>query len=265
MDFAEVVNIALPIVYVLVGAALVWLVIELVMTLRKTRKTVDDLKKQVEPTLANVQELTEGLKPVVAKVDPLVERISLTVDATNLEIMRVDQILDDVNDITGSLSSAVDAVDTAANAPIDLVNSVSNRVRNVFKPRKASSESVALGQEKAESYQEVPTAGKHGKTVIEAAQDTVKAASVVAQDVAKAASEAADEAHERTQQRKAEREAATAARQEAAEKASVAASHMADAVHSVAEADATAAKDKYFTYGESDSSQSKSETNTPSK
>ena len=30
-----------------VGAVLVWLVIELVMTVRKTRKTVDDLQRQV--------------------------------------------------------------------------------------------------------------------------------------------------------------------------------------------------------------------------
>ena len=31
------------------------------------------------------------------------ERVSLTVDAANLEIMRVDQILEDVNEITDSV------------------------------------------------------------------------------------------------------------------------------------------------------------------
>ena len=83
-------------------------------------------------------------------MDPLVERVSLTVDAANLEIMRVDQILEDVGEITESVSSAVDAVDAAANAPLELVNSVTTKVRNAFKPRRASDESVALGQEKAE-------------------------------------------------------------------------------------------------------------------
>lgn len=91
MDFYEILNIALPAVYVVVGAALVWLVIELVATVRKARKTVDDLQKQVEPTLAHVESITAALEPAVAKVDPLVERVSLTVDAANLEIMRVDR------------------------------------------------------------------------------------------------------------------------------------------------------------------------------
>ena len=48
MDISEILSIALPVVYVIVGAVLVWLVIELVMTVRKTRKTVDDLQRQVE-------------------------------------------------------------------------------------------------------------------------------------------------------------------------------------------------------------------------
>ena len=109
MDISEVISIALPIVYVLVGAALIWLVIELVMTVRRTRKTVEEVQKQVEPTLASVERITASLEPVAAKVDPLVERVSLTVDAANLEIMRVDQILEDVNEITDSVSSAVDA------------------------------------------------------------------------------------------------------------------------------------------------------------
>ena len=149
MDISEVISIALPIVYVLVGAALIWLVVELVMTVRRTRKTVEEVQKQVEPTLASVERITASLEPVAAKVDPLVERVSLTVDAANLEIMRVDQILEDVNEITDSVSSAVDAVDTVTSAPMELVNNVTNRMRSAFKPKRASDESVALGREKA--------------------------------------------------------------------------------------------------------------------
>ena len=132
MDVNEIINLALPIVYVIVGAVLVWFVIELVMTVRKTRKTVDDLQKQVQPTLASVE-------------------------AANLEIMRVDQILEDVNEITGTVSSAVEAVDTVTNAPLELVSNVSTKVRNAFKPRRASEESVALGQAKAGVRPSPPT------------------------------------------------------------------------------------------------------------
>ena len=68
--------------------------------------------------------------------------------------MRVDQILENVTDITGSLSSATDALDTAANAPMKLVNTASEKVRGVFKGRKASDESIALGASKAEEKKE---------------------------------------------------------------------------------------------------------------
>lgn len=145
MDFL---NVALPVAYVLVGIALIWFLIELVLTLRKARQTVDDLQKQLEPTLQNVEQMTESLKPAVAKVDPLVERASLTVDAANLEVMRLDGILEDVGEITGSVANATNAVEKVTGAPVELVNNVTERVRKAFTPKKASDESVALGADK---------------------------------------------------------------------------------------------------------------------
>ena len=174
MDFAEIVNIALPVVYVLVGAVLVWFVVELALTIRSTRSTIDDaheglvptlknvekitaqveplvgnvntlVTEQVNPLIAKVNEIAEEAKPAVTRVDPLVERLSLTVDAANLELMRVDQILEDVTQITDSVSKAAGAVDTVTSAPIDLVNSLTGKLRNRFKPRYASDESVGLG------------------------------------------------------------------------------------------------------------------------
>ncbi|MEY8461448.1 DUF948 domain-containing protein [Eggerthellaceae bacterium 24-137] len=174
MDFAQIVDIALPVVYVLVGAVLVWFVVELALTIRSTRSTIDDAHAGLTPTLQNVEKITaevtplvgnvntlitdqvtplmekanalaEEAKPAVGRVDPLVERLSLTVDAANLELMRVDQILEDVTQITDSVSKAAGAVDTVTSAPIDLVNSLTGRLRSKFKPRYASDESVRLG------------------------------------------------------------------------------------------------------------------------
>ena len=51
-----------------------------------------------------------------------------------------------MGEITSSASSAVNAVDTVTNAPIELVNSVTKKVRRKFTTKKASDESVALGQ-----------------------------------------------------------------------------------------------------------------------
>ena len=61
MDFGEVVGVVLPIVYVVLGVALVWFVIELVITVRKTRTTVDEMKEQLDPTLESVQRITKSL------------------------------------------------------------------------------------------------------------------------------------------------------------------------------------------------------------
>ena len=161
MDFAGIVDIALPVIYVLVGAVLVWFVVELALTIRSTRSTIDDAHKELTPTLKNVEKITaqvdpliahvdalvtdqidplltrvneiaEEAKPAVGRVDPLVERLSLTVDAANLELMRVDQILEDVTQITDSVSKAAGAVDTVTSAPIDLVNSLTGKLRSKF-------------------------------------------------------------------------------------------------------------------------------------
>lgn len=147
----DIINMILPIVYIVVGVALVWFLVELVLTIRRTRSMVDDVQKQVEPTLANVQQLTDDAKP-------LVERVSLTVDAANLEIMRVDEILQDVGQITGTVSNAVETVDNVTNAPMELVNSLTKKVRDKFAPKQASDVSKQMGEAKADEYEKMDDA-----------------------------------------------------------------------------------------------------------
>ena len=202
MEFAALVDIALPVVYVLVGAVLVWFVVELALTIRSTRATIDDAHEELVPTLQHVEKITaqveplvgnvntliveqvtplmekanvlaEEARPAVGRVDPLVERLSLTVDAANLELMRVDQILEDVTQITDSVSKAAGAVDTVTSAPIDLVNTLTGKLRSKFKPRYASDESVRLGGGPA-----APEAGRSA-TVADAVSAVGDAASAV--------------------------------------------------------------------------------------
>ena len=65
MDFAGI-------VYVLVGAVLVWFVVELALTIRSTRSTIDDAHKELTPTLKNVEKITAQVDPLIAHVDALV-------------------------------------------------------------------------------------------------------------------------------------------------------------------------------------------------
>ncbi len=151
MDVNEILNIALPIVFLIVGVVLVWFLVELVLTLKTARKTVDSIQEQLTPTLEHVEKITKELEPAMTKVDPLMERVSLTVDAANLELMRVDQILEDLGDVTGTVSKATNAVDTVASAPVNLVSNVTEKVRGVLKGSSSSSESAKLAHAHAEA------------------------------------------------------------------------------------------------------------------
>ncbi|TJW12286.1 DUF948 domain-containing protein [Parvibacter caecicola] len=214
-------DILLPIVFALVGIALIWFVVELAMLVRKARGTVTNVEKDLLPTLANVNKISESVVPVTAKVDPLMDRVALTVDAANLEIMRVDQILEDVGQITGSVSKTMDAVDTVTSAPVELVNSVTNKMRSRFKPRYASDESVKLGQ----------TEAKKSTTVA----DFVDAA-------ADAATDAVSQQKTRMADRKAAREERSAYDAAKGEQLDKTADGLTDAVVSAAGADTPAAE-----------------------
>lgn len=149
MDATAVLSMALPAVFVVVGIVLIVLLIELYRAVKSLRTTVDDVKQQIEPTLEHVEYITRTLRPAIDKVDPLVDRVSLTLDAANLELMRVDQILEDVTAISDTASSAVAAVDSVANAPMNAVKSVSGKVRSVFRMKSISDETARLERQRA--------------------------------------------------------------------------------------------------------------------
>ena len=180
----ELVQTWSPAVFAVVGIVLIWLILEFVATLRKLRSTVKTLVKDIEPTLEHVDTLTAQLEPVLAKADPLVDRLSLTVDAANLEIMRLDGILEDVNDITGSLTTAGESIDKVTKTPVRLVSTTVDQVRSVFKSPKASEESVRLGKgETLEFTLPSPEGDSEPSAAVEAVQGATVSADAQAETV----------------------------------------------------------------------------------
>jgi uncharacterized protein YoxC len=129
-EIFQVVLIGVGIIALLVLAIAL---IELIRTLRRVRKTVNDL----EPTIIQVNNSLETLEPALKRVDPLMERVSLTVDAVNLEIMRADQILADLSDVTNVASGAVKKVTNITEAPLNILSSATDKVRKIFSDNKS--------------------------------------------------------------------------------------------------------------------------------
>ncbi len=124
----DIVMLVLLVVIVLFVVTLIVLVIHFIGTVRKVNKTIDD----IQPTIATANKMLEELQPAVKRIDPLMERVSLTVDAVNLEIMRADTILSDISDVTSTASGAVGKVAEITDAPLNLLNAATDKVKNLF-------------------------------------------------------------------------------------------------------------------------------------
>ena len=145
----EVVNSILPWLYALIAVSLIWLIVELILMVRRSREAIKEAKKSLDVAVTDMNRITEELMPALKIVDPLMDRVSLSVDAINLEILRVDEIIADLKVMSGAASKATKSIDTITSAPVDLVAGVTKKIRRRFGPKAASSESLKIGEMKA--------------------------------------------------------------------------------------------------------------------
>lgn len=97
-------------------------------------KSVKETIDKVNPLIDEAQEALNTAKPALERIDPLMERVTLTVDAANLEIMRVDQILEDLNTVTGNVAKATESLDTIKAMPLDAISRATSRIRERIAP-----------------------------------------------------------------------------------------------------------------------------------
>ena len=106
-------------VLVILGiVALVFLIIILYRT-SVTMKSVQNIAADAEKEVA----------PALTKVNPMVDKAELMLDTVNLEMLRVDAILEDVEQITDVAGKAATTVDAVTSAPADAVTSIVDRIR----------------------------------------------------------------------------------------------------------------------------------------
>lgn len=116
----------------------VWAIVELALTLRKTRNIVDSLDKTVndlnntiaeaQPVVAKLDGAVDELTPALAQMEPLLKSSKTAVDALTSNLVEVEAVVRDISEVTGSMAEASNAVssvtDSAAGAVQKLINKV---------------------------------------------------------------------------------------------------------------------------------------------
>ena len=122
---------------VLVVAA-VWAVVELALTIKKARTSIDEVTRsandtieQLQPIISKADGMVDDLQPSLKKVTPLLESTIKTVDTATVSLDKVNDILGDVSEVSSTASAATTVasgvVDSAANAAVGLVNKITGK------------------------------------------------------------------------------------------------------------------------------------------
>ncbi len=122
----------------LLALAGIWAVVELALTIRKTRSTVDTITKevtditknanaaldQVQPIIQKVDGMVTDLEPAVEQIEPLLEKASTAVDVVTVDLSSVNDILVDVSSVTDTASNVTSTFSKAANSAVSGVAGV---------------------------------------------------------------------------------------------------------------------------------------------
>lgn len=165
---------ALHIALIVLVAVGIWAVVELAITLRKTRSTVDNLDKetndlikevsevttnanesimQLQPIIQKVDGMVTDLEPAVKKVDPLLDKTSTAIDMVTVDLASVNDILVDVSSVTDTATNVTSTVSKAANSAVSGVAGVVGKFTGGGKSRKhkLAAHSVETNEEEAEA------------------------------------------------------------------------------------------------------------------
>ncbi len=109
----------------------VWALVELALTLKTSRKKINDVSQGVEETLDEIKPIISKLDGVVDELEPaakelpiLMEKASVATDALTVDLMQVDTILNDVSSVTGAASGVTNGVSKAAGTAVSAASSL---------------------------------------------------------------------------------------------------------------------------------------------
>ncbi|NTU70812.1 MAG: hypothetical protein HGB10_03200 [Coriobacteriia bacterium] len=117
MDTTTVLLSVLLVVAAIACAVAIWALVEMAKTARSVKRLTDDLD---------------------ARVIPLVDKLDVSVDAFNAELLRVDAIVTRFEEVSERVESTSRTVHDVANAPVEIVTDLADRVRKAWRTRKSA-------------------------------------------------------------------------------------------------------------------------------
>lgn len=130
----------LHILLVLLVIAGIWALIELALTIRRARTTVDSLDKtmgevndmlaETRPVVAKLDGAIDELQPALTQVEPLLKSANVAVDALTSNLIEVEAVVRDVSTVTGAAANAGNAVSGVADSASEAVQKLLGK----FKP-----------------------------------------------------------------------------------------------------------------------------------
>ena len=129
----------IQIALLVLAVAGVWAVVELALTLRKTRTVVDSLDKtgsdlnnplaEAQPVVAKLDGAVDELTPALAQVEPLLKSSKTAVDALTSNLVEVEAVVRDISEVTGSVAEASNAVSSVTDSAAGAVQKLFNKVK----------------------------------------------------------------------------------------------------------------------------------------
>jgi len=141
MEFMEPVLAGAGVVALLALAYLFW-------RAGKTLDVIDTTLTEANKTLA---EATETLADVRSSVLPIVDKAGVTVDAVNMELLRIDAIITSFENTSKKVEKTSDSISDFVNTPTDVVADLAGRVRTAIKERRAEAQDARRSKAQAKA------------------------------------------------------------------------------------------------------------------
>lgn len=144
----------MDIVLIVLVIAGVWAVIEIALTLRSTRKSIEEVTvsanqtiEQVQPIIAKLDGMMDELDPTVKQLPALMEKVDTTVDAANSSLESLNVVLGDVATVSGAASAVTATVSKAASdavtGVVESVSKIGGGIGSVVSPSKLAAAAQA--------------------------------------------------------------------------------------------------------------------------